>query len=114
MSKRNPMTMLTLNDSPEIVRKKVMNALTGGRATVEEQRKFGGIPEQSVVYELYYYHFVEDDRKVRQIYDDYKSGKLLDGEIKEEVIEIINSFLEEHRRKKMKFLPLSEKILSGV
>lgn len=111
MSKRDPMSMLTLNDSPEMIRKKVMNALTGGQKTIELQRKLGGDPDKSVVYELYYYHFVEDDKKVQQVYDDYKAGKLLDGEIKEEIIGIINRFLEEHRKKKKKFLPLAEKIL---
>lgn len=113
MSKRDPMSMLTLNDSPEMVRKKVMNALTGGRATIEEQRRLGGIPEQSVVYELFYYHFVDDDKKVKQVYDDYKSGKLLDGEMKEECIEIINKFLENHRKRKQKMLPLARKILES-
>lgn len=113
MSKRDPMSMLTLNDSPEVVRKKVMSALTGGRNTIEEQRKLGGIPEQSVVYELYYYHFVEDDKKVERVYDDYKSGKLLDGEMKEEIIEIINKFLEQHGKKRKKMLPVAEKILES-
>lgn len=113
MSKRNPMSMLTLNDSPELVRKKVMNALTGGRATIAEQRRLGGEPDKSVVYELYYYHFVDDDKKVKEVREDYASGRLLDGEMKEEIIGIINKFLEEHKKKKQKMLPVAEKILSG-
>ncbi|MFH1105729.1 MAG: tryptophan--tRNA ligase, partial [Candidatus Aenigmatarchaeota archaeon] len=113
MSKRNPLSMLTLNDSPEVVRKKVMNALTGGQATIAEQRRLGGNPEKSVVYELYYYHFVEDDKKVKDVYEDYASGRLLDGEMKEEIIGIINKFLEAHRKKKNKMIPVAEKILSG-
>jgi len=111
MSKRDPMSAITLNDSPELIRKKVMSALTGGRKTIEEQRKLGGIPEQSVVYELLIYHFMEDDKMVRKIYDDYKSGKLLDGEVKELAIEIITKFIKEHQKKKKKMLPLAEKIL---
>jgi tryptophanyl-tRNA synthetase len=111
MSKRDPMSMITLNDTPEMIEKKVKNALTGGRKTVEEQRKFGGIPEQSVVYELYYYHFVEDDEKVKQVYNDYKSGRLLDGEMKKEITEIIIKFLEQHQKKKKKLLPKAKKIL---
>ncbi len=113
MSKRDPLSMLTLNDSPELVRKKVMNALTGGRNTVEEQRKLGGVPEQSVVYELYYYHFVEDDKKVKRVYEDYKSGKLLDGEMKEKIIDIISKFLAKHQKTKKKMLPKAKKIIFG-
>ncbi len=111
MSKRDPMSMLTLSDSPELVRKKISMALTGGKKTVEEQRKLGGVPEDSVVYELYYYHFVDDDRKVKKVYDDYKSGKLLDGEMKKEITEIVIKFLEQHQKKREKMLPLAEKIV---
>lgn len=113
MSKRDPMSMITLNDSPELVKKKIGMALTGGRNTVEEQRKLGGIPEDSVVYELYYYHFVDDDRKVQKVYDDYKAGRLLDGEMKKEITEIVIKFLEQHQKKRQKMLPLAEKILKG-
>src|SRR5579875_2493255 len=42
MSKRDPMGVLTLNEDPKLVRRKISNALTGGRATVEEQRRLGG------------------------------------------------------------------------
>lgn len=114
MSKRDPISMLTLNDSSELIRKKVMNAITGGRKTVEEQRKLGGIPEDSVVYELLFYHFMEDDSKVRKIYDNYRSGKMLDGEMKELAIEIITKFIKGHQKKKQKMLPLAEKILREV
>lgn len=113
MSKRDPMSVLTLNDSPEQVEKKVENALTGGQKTLEEQRKFGGNPEQSVVFELYKYHFVEDDEKVEQVYNDYKSGKLLDGEMKKEITEIVIKFLQRHQKKKKKFLPRARKIVLG-
>lgn len=111
MSKRDPMSLIALNDSPELIRKKVMSALTGGRKTVEEQRRLGGIPEQSVVYELLYFHFLDDDKKVKKIYDDYKSGKLLDGEVKEMTIDIINKFLKQRQHKKKKMIGKAEKLL---
>ncbi len=111
MSKREPMSMLTLNDSPEIATKKIMNALTGGRKTVEEQRRLGGELEKSVVFELYKYHFVDDDEKVEQVAGDYVSGKLLDGEMKKEIAEIVVKFLEKHQTKKKKLIPKARKIL---
>jgi tryptophanyl-tRNA synthetase len=113
MSKRDPMSMLTLSDSPELVRKKVMSALTGGQKTVELQRKLGGDPDKSVVYELYYYHFVDDDNKVEQVREDYRSGKLLDGEMKEEIVKVINKFLQRHQAKKKRILPKAKKMLES-
>ncbi|MEM5801912.1 MAG: tryptophan--tRNA ligase [Candidatus Aenigmatarchaeota archaeon] len=113
MSKRNPMSMITLNDTPELVRKKVQMAVTGGQKTIEEQRKFGGDPDKSVVYELYYYHFVDDDNYVMKIREDYRFGKLLDGEMKKEISEIIIKFLEDHQKKKKKMLSKAKKILLG-
>lgn len=112
MSKRDPLSMLTLNDTPELVRKKVQRALTGGQKTVEEQRRLGGDPDKSVVYELLFYHFMEDDKRVKKIYDDYKSGKMLDGEMKELAIEIITKFIKKHQKKKKKMLPVAEQLLS--
>lgn len=112
MSKRDPMTMLTLNDSPEVATKKIMNALTGGRKTVEEQRELGGELDKSVVFELYKYHFVDDDKKVEKVAKDYVSGKLLDGEMKKEIAEIVAKFLEKHQAKKKRLIPKARKILS--
>lgn len=113
MSKRDPMSMITLNDSPEIVKRKINMTITGGRKTVEEQRRLGGVPEDSVVYELYYYHFVDDDKKVEKVYDDYKSGKLLDGEMKRDITEIVIRFLEQHQKKREKMMSTAEKLVYG-
>jgi tryptophanyl-tRNA synthetase len=114
MSKRDPMSMITLNDPPEVIAKKIGGALTGGRKTVEEQRKMGGIPEDSVVYELYNYHFVEDDSKVQKVYDAYKSGRLLDGDMKKDITEIVIKFLEQHQSKRKKMMPIAEKLVMGL
>ena len=112
MSKRDPMSMLSLNDSPEIVKKKIMKTLTGGQNTAEEQKKMGGDLEKSVVFELYKYHFVDDDDKIKEIGNDYKKGKILDGEMKKEIIEIIIKYLEEHQNKKKKFIDKAGEIIS--
>jgi len=112
MSKRDPSSTLTLNDSPEAARKKIIGALTGGQKTVAEQRELGGDLDKSVVFELYKYHFVEDDKKVEKVAKAYASGKLLDGEMKDEIAEIVVKFLEKHQAKKRKMVPKARKILS--
>ena len=111
MSKRDPMSYLTLNDDPELARKKIMNVLTGGRKTVEEQRKLGGEPEKCVNYELAEFHFIEDDKHLKRIYEECKSGKRLCGDCKKEVADIVVKFLKQHQKKKQKLIPKARKIL---
>lgn len=111
MSKRDPMSVLFLNDKSELVERKVMNAVDGGRKTAEEQRKLGGEPEKCVVYELCLFHFIEDDNKLKRIYEECKTGKRLCGECKEEIANIITKFLEKHQKKRERMISKAEKIL---
>ncbi len=89
-------------DSPNKVKQKINKyAFSGGQASVEEHRKKGGNPYVDVSY-LWLTFFEEDDKKLKQIEEDYKSGKLLTGELKAILIEKLNSFLKEHQRKREK------------
>lgn len=88
-----------LTDSPEEVARKIRKyAFSGGQATVQEHRKKGGNPEVDVSYQYLKMFFEPDDKKLQKIHDDYKSGKLLTSELKEIVIEKINSFLKKHQQ----------------
>ncbi len=104
MSKRDPMSLLTLNDRPETVEKKIANALTGGRETVEMQRRLGGEPEKCVVYELGLFHFIDDDVHVKRIYDECRSGERICGDCKAEHAKIVADFLRAHQRRKKSFV----------
>jgi len=110
MSKRQ-MNYFTLHDSPEAITERISNAFTGGRATIKEQRELGGTPEICPVHEICLFHFVEDDDKIRQTYQDCKTGKLLCGEHKKQTIETVLKFVKEHRRKKKKFMDKAREIL---
>jgi len=99
MSSSRPEYAIFLTDPPEQAAKKVFKALTGGRATVEEQRKFGGVPEKCTVYELYVYHLIADDTELADIYKACRSGELLCGECKKQAAELLMKFLEEHQRR---------------
>ena len=55
--------------------------------------------------------FEPDDEKLEQIYNDYKSGKMLTGELKAILIEKINSFLKTHQEKREKAKESLEKFL---
>jgi len=87
-------------DAPEEVKRKVNKyAFSGGRTTLEEHRKHGGNPDVDSCYQWLTF-LEEDDRRLKGIYDDYKSGKLLSGELKMMLIEKLNGFLKEHQRKR--------------
>ena len=111
MAKRNPMSYFTLHEKPESIAKKISNAFTGGRPTVEEQRRLGGVPEICPIYEIEMYHFVENDDDVVKVYNDCRSGKLLCGEHKARTTEIVLNFVKDHKRKRRKFVDKSREIL---
>jgi tryptophanyl-tRNA synthetase len=111
MSKRNPMSYFTLNESLKSIGKKISNAFTGGRATVEEQKKLGGVPEICPIYEIEMCHFVEDDEEVVETYKCCKCGSLLCGEHKARTKKIILKFVEDHQRKREKLVDKAREIL---
>lgn len=88
-------------DTPEVVKKKINKyAFSGGQPTVEEHRRIGGNPDIDVPYQYLRIFFEPDDKKLKAIHDDYRSGKLLTGEIKAILIEKVNAFLKEHQQKR--------------
>ncbi|PIN89056.1 tryptophan--tRNA ligase [Candidatus Pacearchaeota archaeon CG10_big_fil_rev_8_21_14_0_10_32_14] len=90
-------------DSPKEVETKIKKyAFSGGRDTLEEHRKLGGNPDVDVSFQYLKFFFEEDDKKLKKIHDDYKSGKLLSGELKQITIEKINAFLKEHQNRREK------------
>lgn len=89
-----------LTDDPKTVKNKInKHAFSGGRETVEEHRKLGGNPDIDVSYQWLSF-FEEDEDKLTKIYDDYKSGKLLSGELKQILIDKLNLFLVDHQKKR--------------
>jgi len=90
-------------DSPEVVKKKINKyAFSGGQPDIEEHRKKGGNPDIDVSYQYLRIFFEQDDNKLKKIYDDYKSGNMLTGELKSILIEKINEFLKSHQEKREK------------
>lgn len=99
-------------DAPEVVKKKINKyAFSGGQPTVEDHRKLGGNPDIDVSYQYLRIFFEPDDKKLKQIYDDYKSGKLLTGELKAILIEKVNEFLKGHQERREKAKAQIDKFL---
>jgi len=95
MSSSKPESAIFLTDTPEQARKKIMHAKTGGAVTLEEQKKHGGLPDACVIYELFLYHLIEDDKELAGIYSDCKQGKLMCGQCKKQAAELMGSLLDD-------------------
>ena len=101
MSASKPETAVYLTDDPEEAGKKIWKyALTGGRATAKEQREKGGEPEKCVVFKWFEIFFEPDDKKLMERYHACKSGEILCGQCKRELIKRVQDFLVEHQKKR--------------
>jgi len=102
MSASEPETAIFTTDTPEIVKRKVWNAFTGGKGTVAEQRKAGANPDVCSIYQYLLFLFEEDDKKLLEREQQCKTGKILCGECKKDLTEKINKFLSEHQKRREK------------
>jgi len=94
-------SQIFLTDSPADVKKKINKyAFSGGKPTIEEHRKLGGNPDIDVSFQYLKHIFEKDDKKLAKIEKDYRSGKLLSGELKKILIDKISEFLTEHQKKR--------------
>ena len=99
MSKSMPESYIELPVDPKTAAKKLMRAKTGGRDTIEEQKKLGGIPENCMIFELYKQHLMEDDKELEKIYKNCKAGKLLCGEDKQNCCKLMTKFMDDFTKK---------------
>ena len=109
MSASNPETSIFTHDSNKEIKKKVWRALTGGRGTIEEQKKLGGEPEKCVVFEWLRLLFLAEDTELQRVYDECTSGKRICGDTKKELTKLLVDFLQEHRKKKLEVAKIIDK-----
>ena len=100
MSSSKPESAIFLTDTPEQAKKKIANAKTGGAVSVEEQKKTGGKPDACMVYELFVYHLIEDDRELLELYQACVNGKQLCGNCKKYAGECIQKLLADIQKKR--------------
>lgn len=107
-----------MTDSAKEIKTKINKyAFSGGQTTVEEHREKGGDPDVDVSFQ-YLTFFLDDDAEVEQIRQvrsplcllsicraqgpadahprsqDYRSGKLLTGELKQKTISLLQDFVK--------------------
>jgi len=103
MSSSDPLSYIALSDDPKTAKHKIMKyAFSGGGNSVEEHRRHGGNTEVDVSYQMLYNMFEPDDRKMKKIKDDYTSGRMLSGELKQILADKLESFLSSHQKAREK------------
>eukprot|EP00923_Selenidium_pygospionis_P040150 GHVN01069495.1.p1 GENE.GHVN01069495.1~~GHVN01069495.1.p1 ORF type:complete len:258 (+),score=42.75 GHVN01069495.1:43-774(+) len=91
-----------VTDSPDQIKNKINKfAFSGGGATVEEHRAKGADLTVDVPYR-YLSFFMDDDERFEQIGRDYGAGKLLTGEVKEILIDLLTRLIAEHQERRAK------------
>jgi tryptophanyl-tRNA synthetase len=107
MSSSHESQAILLTDDAATIKKKVQKyAFSGGRDTVEEHRKYGGNPDIDVSYEWLTF-LEEDDTVLAKVYDDYKQGLLLSGELKQILIQKVQGHLAKHQAARANAMPSS-------
>ncbi len=100
MSASIPASAIFVTDDPQVARENVMEAVTGGGATVEEHRKYGGNPDICPVYHYYAYFFDWDEDHLKKVNETCRTGERLCGDCKAELADRVASFLETHQEKR--------------
>lgn len=115
MSTSEEAAAILTTDSPEQVKKKINKyAFSGGKDTLEEHRAKGGDPDIDVSFQYLRFIFEPDDAKLKKIEDDYRSGKLLSGELKKILIDKVNEFLKVHQQKREEAKKLVDKFVYKI
>jgi len=97
MSASDPMSTIFTTDTLKMAKKKVKNAFTGGRTTVEEQRKLGANPDICSVFKYYEFMFMPDDKDLADVERKCRGGEILCGECKQILAPMMLEFLEKHQ-----------------
>lgn len=89
-----------LNDTPKQVRTKLMKyGFSGGKDTAEEQRKYGANPDIDFAFNIY--RMLQPDTSITdRIYEQYKGGEILSGEMKQMSSDLISEFLAQLKPKR--------------
>jgi tryptophanyl-tRNA synthetase len=100
MSGSKAETAIYLTDNPQEIKDKINKyAYSGGRDNVEEHRKHGGNCDIDISYQ-YLSFFLEDDVKLQDIREKYTKGEMLTGELKKELIGIVQTIVADHQTKR--------------
>jgi tryptophanyl-tRNA synthetase len=99
MSSSIPESIISFYETEAVVRKKVMSGITGGRMTLEEQKRLGGEPDKCSLYLLNLFHMVTDDAELGEIRQKCLAGEVTCGQCKKDTAERVVAFLKDFKEK---------------
>ncbi|XP_004246071.1 tryptophan--tRNA ligase, cytoplasmic [Solanum lycopersicum] len=98
MSASDPNSAIYVTDSAKEIKNKINRyAFSGGRDSIELHRKYGANLEVDIPFK-YLGFFLDDDAEMEHIREEYGSGRMLTGEIKKRLVEVLTDLVERHRR----------------
>lgn len=97
MSASDPNSAIYVTDTAKDIKQKVNKyAFSGGQDSVELHRKLGANLEVDVSIK-YLNFFLEDDDELEDIKKRYKEGKLLTGEVKQILVDLLSKMVDRHK-----------------
>ncbi|KAK8480592.1 hypothetical protein V6N13_095635 [Hibiscus sabdariffa] len=98
MSASDPNSAIYVTDSAKDIKYKVnKHAFTGGQESIEKHRQYGANLEVDIPIK-YLSFFLEDDAELEHIKKEYGAGRMLTGEVKKRLTEVLTELVERHRR----------------
>ncbi|XP_019264987.1 PREDICTED: tryptophan--tRNA ligase, cytoplasmic-like [Nicotiana attenuata] len=98
MSASDPNSAIYVTDSAKEIKNKINRyAFSGGQDSIELHRKYGANLEVDIPFK-YLGFFLDDDAELERIREEYGSGRMLTGEVKKRLTEVLTDLVERHRR----------------
>jgi tryptophanyl-tRNA synthetase len=96
---------LYLTDSIDVIKKNIIkHAFSGGKDTKALHQQYGGNLYTDVAYQ-YLLYFMDSDDELKRIAHEYRSGRMMSGEIKKIMAEVIGKVIQEHQARVSKVTP---------
>ncbi|KEH17906.1 putative tryptophan--tRNA ligase [Medicago truncatula] len=97
MSASDPNSAIYVTDSAKDIKNKVNRyAFSGGQDSIEKHRQLGANLEVDIPIK-YLSFFLEDDAELEHIKKEYGAGRMLTGEVKQRLIQVLTEIVERHR-----------------
>lgn len=100
MSASSSVSAIYVTDTKKQIKDKInKHALSGGGQSIEEHRALGANLDVDVSFQ-YLSFFLEDDDQLKKIENEYKSGKMLTGEVKQALADVLTPLVLGHQERR--------------
>lgn len=101
MSASSKNSAVYTTDTAKQIRQKINKyAYSGGQDSIAKHRQFGGDTQSDVSFLYLWMFFEPNDSKINQIKEEYESGSMLSGELKQILIEAMVAYMERHQNRR--------------